>query len=139
MAKIYLRSRLQKLAMKKKNAYVTRPVYYARITGDELLDRAADNSKLRKSEIYLAAEAITREFRNFLQNGHAVTIPEIGTFRFSFRAHATDTLEEAGAEQVYRRRIMFQPNVSLKRLLSGISLEDVTPKEEDEEEEPEGD
>ena len=33
-----------------------------------------------------------------------------------------------------RRRIMFQPNVSLKRLLSAITLEDVTPKEEEEEE-----
>ena len=136
MAKIYLKSKLQNLAMKKTEAYVTRPVYYARITGDELLERAADNSKLRKSEIYLAAEAITREFRNFLQNGHAVTIPEIGTFRFGFRAHATDTQEEAGAGQVYRRRILYQPCVDLKRQLYAITLEDVTPKEEGEEEEP---
>lgn len=135
MARIYLRSKLQKLAMKKTNAYVTRPVYYARITGDELLERAADNSKLRKSEIYLAAEAITREFRNFLQNGHAVTIPEIGTFRFGFRAHATETQEAAGAEQVYRRRIIFQPCVDLKRQINAVALEDVTPKEEEEEEE----
>ncbi len=136
MAKIYLRSKLQNLAMKKKEAYVTRPVYYARITGDELLERAADNSKLRKSEIYLAAEAITREFRNFLQNGHAVTIPEIGTFRFGFRAHATDTLEEAGAGQVYRRRIIYLPCMDLRRQINTVTLEDVTVKDEEEDEEP---
>lgn len=136
MAKIYLRSKLQNLAMKKKDAYVTRPVYYARITGDELLERAADNSKLRKSEIYLAAEAITREFRNFLQNGHAVTIPEIGTFRFGFRAHATDTLAEAGAAQVYRRRIIYLPCMDLRRQLNTVTLEDVTVKDEEGGEEP---
>ncbi len=136
MAKIYLRSKLQNLAMKKKDAYVTRPVYYARITGDELLERAADNSKLRKSEIYLAAEAITREFRNFLQNGHAVTIPEIGTFRFGFRAHATDTLAEAGAAQVYRRRIIYQPCMDLRRQINTVTLEDVTVKDEEGGEEP---
>lgn len=136
MAKIYLRSKLQNLAMKKKDAYVTRPVYYARITGDELLERAADNSKLRKSEIYLAAEAITREFRNFLQNGHAVTIPEIGTFRFGFRAHATDTLAEAGAAQVYRRRIIYLPCMDLRRQINTVTLEDVTVKDEEEGEEP---
>ena len=136
MAKIYLRSKLQNLAMKKKDAYVTRPVYYARITGDELLERAADNSKLRKSEIYLAADAITREFRNFLQNGHAVTIPEIGTFRFGFRAHATDTLAEAGAAQVYRRRIIYQPCMDLRRQINTVTLEDVTVKDEEGGEEP---
>lgn len=138
MAKILVKSRLQRLAAQKKDAYVTRPVYYARITGDDLLERAADNSKLRKSEIYLAAEAITREFRNFLQNGHAVTIPEIGTFRFSFRAHASDTLEGAGTEMVYRRRILYLPSVSLRRAIKEVALEDITVKPEEEGDENNG-
>ena len=60
-----------------------------------------------------------------------MTIPEIGTFRFGFRAHATDTQAEAGAGQVYRRRIIYQPCVDLRRQINAVTLEDVTVKDEE--------
>lgn len=129
MTKIWIKSNLQKLAMKKKNAYLTRSVTLPKIDKDTLLARAAANSGMRKGIVYQAADAICNEFENFVMTGHPVELPLIGTFRFGVQAHASDTKEDAGAEKVYRRKIYYTPNVSLKRMLKGVHLEDITEAE----------
>lgn len=134
MAKVWLKSKLQKLAMKKKNAYVTRSVTLPRIDKDYLLARAADNSGVRRGVFYAAVDALCNEFKNFLLNGHSVEVPEIGSFRFAVNATASDEQPESAAELVYRRKIIYTPNKDLWRSLQAISLQDTTPKPEDEDE-----
>ncbi len=138
MAKIWLKTKLQNLAMKKKEAYVTRSVTLPQISKDQLLDRAAANSGIRRGVIYAASDAICNEFENFILNGHSVEVPLLGCFRFMVNAKATDTEAEAGVGQVYRRKIHYQCSKPLWRKLQAVSLEetDLTNKE-DEEEEPE--
>ena len=134
MAKVWLKSKLQNLAMKKTEAYVTRSVTLPRIDKDELLERAADNSGINRGAIYAAADAITREFENFIMNGHSVEIPLVGSFRFSVNAHATDTEAEAGAGQVYRRKIHYLPSKALWRKVQQVSLVEQPQPEEEEDE-----
>ena len=138
MAKVWLKSKLQNLAMKKTEAYVTRSVTLPRIDKDTLLARAADNSGIRRGIFYQAVDAMCNEFKNFLMNGHSVEVPEVGSFRFSVNAHATDTEAEAGAGQVYRRKILYVPNKDLWRQLQQVSLvEQPQPEEDEDDEEPE--
>ena len=134
MAKVWLKSKLQNLAMKKKEAYVTRSITLPRIDKDTLLARAADNSGIRRGVFYQAVDALCNEFKNFLMNGHSVEVPEVGSFRFAVNAKATDTEAEAGAGQVYRRKIQYVPNKSLWRMLQQVSLIDHTETDEDDEE-----
>ncbi len=134
MGKIWIKSKLQNLAMKKKEAYVTRSVTLPRIDKDQLLERAADNSGIRRGVVYAAADAITNEIENFLMNGHSVEVPLLGNFRFGVKAKATDTRKEAGASQVYRRRIIYKPSKPIWRRLQTVNLVDI-----DEEEEGNGD
>lgn len=122
MAKIWLRTKLQNLAMKKKEAYVTRTVTFPPIDKDQLLERAADNSGIRRGVIYAAADAITNEIQNFLVNGHSVEVPLLGHFRFGINAKATNTEKEAGASQVYRRKIHYTPNKAIWRTLQQVNF-----------------
>ncbi len=131
MAKVWLKSKLQNLAMKKKEAYVTRSITLPRIDKDTLLARAADNSGIRRGVFYQAVDALCNEFKNFLMNGHSVEVPEVGSFRFAVNAKATDTEAEAGAGQVYRRKIQYLPNKDLWRQLQQVSLIDHTEVTED--------
>ncbi len=131
MGKIWIKSKLQNLAMKKKEAYVTRSVTLPRIDKDTLLERAADNSGIRKGVVYAAADAITNEIENFLLNGHSVEIPLLGSFRFGVNAKATDTEAEAGAGQVYRRKIIYTPSKPIWRALQTVSLVDVSEQDDD--------
>ncbi len=138
MARVWLKSKLQNLAMKKKEAYVTRSVTLPRITGDQLLERAADNSGISRGIIYAAADAINNEFQNYIMNGHSVEIPLVGSFRFGVNAKATDTEAEAGAGQVYRRKIHYVPSKELWRQLQQVSLvPQPADDEDDDESEPE--
>ena len=134
MAKVWLKSKLQNLAMKKKEAYVTRSITLPRIDKDTLLARAADNSGIRRGVFYQAVDALCNEFKNFLMNGHSVEVPEVGSFRFGVNAKATDTEAEAGAGQAYRRKIHYVPNKSLWRMLQQVSLIDHNETDEDDEE-----
>lgn len=133
MAKIWLKTKLQNLAMKKKEAYVTRSITLPRIDNDQLLERAAANSGIRRATVFSAAEAIFNEMENFLLNGHSIEVKPLGTFRFGINAKATDTEAEAGAGQVYRRKIHYRPAKDLWRKLQQVTLID----HEEEEPEPE--
>ena len=138
MAKVWLNNKLQKLAMKKKNAYVTRVVTLPQISGTDLVDAAARNSGIDRGTFTAALDALNKEFQNYLIIGHSVEVPHIGCFRFMVNAYAKDTQAEAGAAAVHRRKLHYQANKELWSLVQRASLEDITPKEE-EEEEPEGD
>lgn len=137
MSKIWIRAKLQKLAMKKKNAFVTRSITLPRIDKDTLLERAAANSGIRKGVIYSATDAITNEIENFLLNGHSVELPLLGSFRFGVKAKATDEEPDSAVEQVYRRRIIYKPSKAIWRKLQSVNLIDVTEKAEDDDSEDE--
>ena len=122
MGKVVLKTNLQMIALKKKDAWVTRSVTYSRIDADELLNRAAANSGIRRGIIYQAADAINNEFANFLMNGHSVELPLIGTFRFGVNAHVADTEEAAGADKVYRRKLIYRPSTELRRLALNVNF-----------------
>lgn len=138
MAKVWLKTRLQKLAMKKKNAYVTRVVTLPRLTSSDIIDAAARNSGISRGSLVQALDAVNKEFQNFLLIGHAVEIPHIGNFRFRINATASDEDPEKPAELVYRRKLYFQCNKELWRKCQAVSLESI-PQAEEEEEGDDGD
>lgn len=139
MAKVLLKSKLQRIACKKMNRYVTRAVVLPRINKDELLARAAANSGIRKGIIYSASDAISNEIENFLLNGHSIEVPVLGTFSFAVNASAAETEKGAGATAVYRRKIKYTPNVQLKRYLQTVNFEDFARYEEGEDDDTTGD
>lgn len=122
--KIMLKVNYQRVAVKDKRAYVTRAITYSRITKDMLLARAAANTGIRRGTLYAAMDAVINEFQNFLLNGHSVELPLLGTFAFGIKAKISDTREDAGAEKVYRRRLIFRPSPELKADVKGVSLND---------------
>ncbi len=122
MAQIVLKKNDQLIKVQDKSAYVTRSVTYSKIDKDTFIQRAADNSGIDRGQITLVTDAVCREIRNFVLNGHSVEIPYLGTLRFSVRAKSKETADEAGADAVYARRILFVPTKELKAALEDVSL-----------------
>lgn len=117
-----VKTNLRKMSFQEKPLYVTSPVHYNRITSEDLLEAASRNSGINEATIYAGLKAVLNEFENFLMNGHPVQVPLLGSFRVSFNAKGVDTNEEAGAQTVYRRRILFTPTSKLKSKLQSMSL-----------------
>ncbi len=122
MSQIVLKKNYQLIKVQDKSAYVTRSVTYSKIDKDAFVERAADNSGIDRGMVDHVTDAICKEIRNFVLNGHSVEIPYLGTLRFGVRAKAAATAEEAGADKVYQRRIIFNPNKELKTRMNAVSL-----------------
>ena len=123
MGTIKLKVQRQRLAPLNRYAYVTRPRRYSRIEAEDLISYASQNSGINRGQLAASLYAFQQTFEDFLCNGHSVEFPALGSFRFSVRAHASDTREGGGADAVWRRKILFRPSSYVCRLLNELSLE----------------
>ena len=114
--------RLRMVDQGETEVFVTSPITYSRIGSDDLLEAAARNSGINEATIFAGMKGVVNEFENFLMNGHSVQVPLLGTFRISLRGKAVATQEEAGANAVYRRGIIYTPTTRLKAKLKSLSL-----------------
>lgn len=105
--------------------YSKRAIRYSTISGDELVEAASRNSQVSPGVMRSAMNAVLNEFHNFMLNGHAVELPGLGYFRFSFSAKAAKTEEELKEEglQVKRKRVLFRPNTLIREELDAITYE----------------
>lgn len=134
MGKVYLKANKQYLPSLSEDRYVTRAVNYSKISADDVLDYAEMNSGINRGQISASMHAVVQTFRNFLMNGHAVEFPELGIFRFGVNAYSTETEEESGSEQVYRRKVLYRPSTKIKSYLNAMSLVKVGDDEDEDEE-----
>ena len=126
----------QKVAILKKEGYVSRAVTYSKIDGEDVLEYAAQNSGINQAQLSAAMYAIRQSFINFLLNGHSVELPGVGIFRVGVNAKMVDDAAKVSVDQIYRRKIHFLPSTALKDKLIRISFS-TDPAETASTEEPE--
>ena len=104
----------QKVAILKKEGYVSRAVTYSKIDGEDVLEYAAQNSGINQAQLSAAMYAIRQSFINFLLNGHSVELPGVGIFRVGVNAKMVDEASKVSVDQIYRRKIHYLPSFALK-------------------------
>ena len=131
----------QKVAILKKEGYVSRAVTYSKIDGEDVLEYASQNSGINPGQLSAAMYAIRQSFINFLLNGHSVELPGVGIFRVGVNAKMVDEVSKVSVDQIYRRKIHYLPSIDLKNRLTRISFStdpmETIPEEEPVEPEPE--
>ena len=141
MSKMKVNAAFQKVAILKKEGYVSRAVTYSKIDGEDVLELAAQNSGINQAQLSAAMYAIRQSFINFLMNGHSVELPGVGIFRVGVNAKMVDEAAKVSVDQIYRRKIHFLPSIDLKNRLTRIPFStdpmETLPEEEPTETEPE--
>ena len=131
----------QRVAILKKEGYVSRAVTYSKIDREDVLEYAAQNSGINPGQLSAAMYAIRQSFINFLLNGHSVELPGVGIFRVGVNAKMVDEASMVSVDQIYRRKIHYLPSIDLKNRLTRISFStdpmETIPEEEPVEPEPE--
>lgn len=138
MGTIKLNTTYQRIAMKNKNAYVTRATNYSMIKAEDVLDFAEKNSGMTRETLSGAMTIVVRAFETFLMNGHSVQLPELGTFRFSISCKAVDNEEDISTENVRSRKIIFTPSRRVRNAIRQVSLESIDNNDDDNTEESAG-
>ena len=131
----------QRVAILKKEGYVSRAVTYSKIDSEDVLEYAAQSSGINPGQLSAAMYAIRQSFINFLLNGHSVELPGVGIFRVGVNAKMVDEASKVSVDQIYRRKIHYLPSIALKDKLIRISFStdpmETIPEEEPVEPEPE--
>lgn len=138
--KVYVRSVLQKVAMKNKNMYVTRAIRYSTIKKAALAEMMATDTGLPKGVILAVWAAVEKQMVQMVMNGHGINLDGLGIFAPDINATAVnnapvpvegggtmpvkDWLYQFGVGNVYRRKFRFYPDKTLWRALQRVELED---------------
>ena len=145
MGIIKLQTRLQRVACIDKNMYVTKALRYSKISSEQLISYASENSGIAKAQMAAAFYAINQQIEQFILNGHSLELGNLGSFYLAMAAKASETEEGAGAEAVERFSLKFRQSKRLRDLLNTsitkatLTDSQTTPDtEEDDEEENTG-
>lgn len=64
------------------------------IVSDELANHIASDSKIERAKVLAINDAVTKQARELLCNGHAIHIPHLGTLKLGVSSSGTETSEE---------------------------------------------
>lgn len=118
MGQINIRKRKQRIAYKKADYYVTKNITYSKISTEDVINYASENSGIPKAQMSSAYYALEQQIMQFLLNGHSLELSSLGSFYLATNAYASETEEGAGADAVYRIGVKFRQSKKLRELVN---------------------
>ncbi len=105
-----------------KTLFVMRAEKYSTLGEKKLFDEASVHSGMPAGAIRSAWYACGDIIQNWLTEGHAISVPGIGTMRFGVSAKAVELIDDVSTELVRSRKVIFTPAVSVKQALDNTAL-----------------
>ena len=111
-----------------KKLYASR-IMYSNIGHDELIGYMQKNANVGRATAVAAVDVFAKVFATWVLHGHAIQVPELGTFSLSAKTKAASSLEDATGDVIRRLRVRFTPVKHLKESakstrFQGIVVED---------------
>ncbi|MBO4984055.1 MAG: hypothetical protein J6C87_00220 [Bacteroides sp.] len=126
MATISVSTRTANVAFLGEEKVLTSVERLPNILWEQLLEYASNNSGISKSMMSAAVYALENEIQQWIFNGHGIQLGNLGYLYISTSAKAKDTVDEAGAEAVYRLSVKFRQSSKLRNLLNtNVSLQTI--------------
>ena len=122
MGKVFIKVKEQFFKPGESQMYFTKSVTYSKIGFDQLIEHIAKDSGMSEGACEGAVRSIIKQVEEMVLNGHTIFIKNLGSFKMSISAKAPLVSDEAGAKQVYRRRLLFHPSEKLKDEVENTEL-----------------
>ena len=98
--------------------YVTTPEIYSKITADQIIAYASENSGIPKAQMASSFYALNQTVEQFLLNGHSLELLNLGSLYLSVSAKAVEEEKNAGAKAVKRVSVKFRQSKKLRDLIN---------------------
>jgi len=102
--------------------YVPRQVTTGQVTFKKLCTEVGQICGAHRGTVQLVIAGLVDTLVNNLDDGKSVQLGEFGTFRPAIRSKASDSVEDATVEKIYRRRVNFTPGPALKDMINKASI-----------------
>lgn len=125
MGKVFIKVNQQYFRPEDKQMWFTKSITYTKIGFDQLVEHIAKDSGMSEGACEGAVRSIVKQVEEMVLNGHTIFIKNLGSFKMSISAKAPEVAEDAGAKQVYRRRLLYVPSQAIKDEIASTQLEQV--------------
>lgn len=87
---------------------------YDTISSKELVEAMARNTGIPVAKVAMATDAIVKQLKNFLLNGHSVNIVGLGTFSPRIKSRPSTTKDAVSADNVKALLLKFRPQTDIR-------------------------
>lgn len=87
---------------------------YDTISSKELVEAMARNTGIPVAKVAMATDAIVKQLKNFLLNGHSVNIVGLGTFSPRIKSRPSNTKDAVSADNVKALLLKFRPQTDIR-------------------------
>ena len=102
--------------------YMMKPEMYSTLSQSKVIREAALRSGVSQGVMKACWDAAGEVIKAWATEGHAVTLPGLGTMRFGLRSKSVEKVEDVKTGLIKSRRIIFTPSVDLKDELAATSI-----------------
>lgn len=95
---------------------------YSRIGRAQILEAAQRNSQIPKSYLEQTFDALEVEIRNYVMNGHSITLDGLGTITSQLHSYGRASAELLQADAIRRVKFGFRAAGSLRRLVNSSNV-----------------
>lgn len=107
----------------KTEKYVATAVRASTVSFDKMVEQVSLRSGISKASCRAVMETMVEAAGTWLLEGHGVSVGEIGYLKPAITSKSSDT---AGGEKITRKRVLFQPSKSFKKLVDTMPLERIS-------------
>lgn len=123
MGKIMLKAIERKDPIKKTVGYYADVIQYSRIGRDAIIDAAQRNSAVPRAYIEMTFDAMVTEIKNYVMNGHSITLNRLGTINAFLRGYGSSSREGVNANKIKRVRFSFRASSELRKTARNTKFE----------------
>lgn len=96
------------------------------ISSDDLNDLIAQDSQVERSEVAVITDAICKQIKELVCNGHSIQVGTLGTFSVGFNAKVQPTEAEVSARDIRKINVRLYESKDIKNELKATRFSDGT-------------
>ena len=113
----------------KPTVFVIAPSKQQQVAYDKLLDEVSNSCGVGRAVVKASVEGLMDRMSLFMEYGMSVKLGDFGTFKPTFNVNSQKNVEDLGADNVKRRKIIFHPGKRFKHMLENVSITTLESKE----------
>lgn len=95
---------------------------YSQIGKEQILDGAVRNSSIPRAYLSMTFDALVEEIKNFVMNGHNISLENFGSIVSTIRSRPSETNVEVNAENVKSFKFNFRPCSKMRRMVQPSNI-----------------
>lgn len=118
-----IHGKMKYYAVKRKNPktgairYAPQIYLYSHIDKEQILDGAVRNSSIPRAYLSMTFDALVQEVKNYVMNGHSVTLEGFGTISATLSSRPSETSDDVSSLNVKKFKLNYRPAPKIRNYL----------------------